>query len=297
MKIINILQQNLKLIIKTWLKCMGVFSGLLSFFFLFWTWDDLGITSTQWKCSIIVAICAVALIISIVWVCIFKRSKTVWESASGKVKVCYADIIKESFKKRNKKEKLFVIPVNSCFDTIVDANISICSVPLVSPNSLHGKWIEVMLKNGYSIESLDDEIDQSLELQEIYPYKILSGEEKERGKRKAYGLGTVAMVRGKNHSTFLLLAMSEFDENNMAYTSVDELVKSIKSLTDFYNRHGQGHQLFIPLMGTNLSRTGLSHNDSLRVLTSLLQIYGDKIHGEVDVIIYKGDKDKVSLGM
>ena len=39
----------------------------------------------------------------------------------------------------------------------------------------------------------------------------------------------------------------------------------------------------------------LSHNDSLRVITSLFQLYGDKIHGEVDVVIYKGDKDKVTL--
>lgn len=48
-------------------------------------------------------------------------------------------------------------------------------------------------------------------------------------------------------------------------------------------------------MGTNLSRAGLSHNDSLRVITSLFQLYGDKVHGEVDVVIYKGDKDKVTL--
>lgn len=55
------------------------------------------------------------------------------------------------------------------------------------------------------------------------------------------------------------------------------------------------HRLVIPLMGTNLSRAGLSHNDSLRVITSLFQLYRDKIHGEVDVVIYKGDKDKVTL--
>lgn len=51
----------------------------------------------------------------------------------------------------------------------------------------------------------------------------------------------------------------------------------------------------IPLMGTNLSRAGLSHGDSLRIITSLFMIYGDKIHGEVDVVIYEGDRDKVTL--
>ena len=83
--------------------------------------------------------------------------------------------------------------------------------------------------------------------------------------------------------------------DNIAHTSVDDLEMCIKSLLNFYDQHGQGHRLVIPLMGTNLSRAGLSHNDSLRVITSLFQLYGDKIHGEVDVVIYKGDKDKVTL--
>lgn len=52
----------------------------------------------------------------------------------------------------------------------------------------------------------------------------------------------------------------------------------------------------IPLMGTNFSRAGLTHEDSLRVIASMFQLYGDKVHGDVSIIIYKGDKDKVSLG-
>lgn len=108
-------------------------------------------------------------------------------------------------------------------------------------------------------------------------------------------LGTVAMIRGKNNSTFCLLAISEYDKENIAYTSVDDIELCIKSLVNFYNQHGQGYRLIILLIGTNLSRAGLSHNDSLRVITSLFQLYGDKIHGEINVVIYKCDKDKVTL--
>ena len=126
-------------------------------------------------------------------------------------------------------------------------------------------------------------------------FELQADEDKERGKREVYELGTVAMIRGNNNSTFLLLAISEYDKDNIAHTSVDDLEMCIKSLLNFYDQHGQGHRLVIPLMGTNLSRAGLSHNDSLRVITSLFQLYGDKIHGEVDVVIYKGDKDKVTL--
>lgn len=276
-------------------KYIGTFASILSLFFLFWTWDDIRITSTQYKCVIIILLCVLALILAILWTCIFKRTKTIWESPSGKIKVCYSDIMKDGFDKRNKEEKLFVIPVNSCFDTIVDEDISTCSKPLVSPNSLHGRWIKTMVNKGFTIEEIDNKIHNCLEMQNLVPKSIIADEDKERGKREVYELGTVAMIRGNNNSTFLLLAISEYDKDNIAHTSVDDLEMCIKSLLNFYDQHGQGHRLVIPLMGTNLSRAGLSHNDSLRVITSLFQLYGDKIHGEVDVVIYKGDKDKVTL--
>lgn len=209
---VNVIKQNLEFIGKTWIKCIGTFASILSLFFLFWTWDDIRITSTQYKCVIIILLCVLALILAILWTCIFKRTKTIWESPSGKIKVCYSDIMKDGFDKRNKEEKLFVIPVNSCFDTIVDEDISTCSKPLVSPNSLHGRWIKTMVNKGFTIEEIDNKIHNCLEMQNLVPKSIIADEDKERGKREVYELGTVAMIRGNNNSTFLLLAISEYDD-------------------------------------------------------------------------------------
>ena len=192
---------------------------------------------------------------------------------------------------------MLVIPVNSCFDTIVDEDISSCSKPLVSPNSLHGKWIRSMIKHEFTLDEIDKMIDNSLQMQNINPCRVISAKEKERGKINEYNLGTVALVRGKNKCTFLLLALARFDENNIAHTSIEELEKCIRSLIFFYDDKCQAHKIIIPLMGTNLSRAGLSHDDSLRTIASLFQLYGNKIHGEVDIIIYNGDKDKVTLNI
>ncbi len=74
---------------------------------------------------------------------------------------------------------------------------------------------------------------------------------------------------------------------------VDEDV--IRVLIYSCDQHGQGHELVIPLMGTNFSRVGLTKNDSLRIIASMIQLYGDRIHGNVSIIIYKGDKDKVTI--
>lgn len=295
MKKINIVNGNIKSIGKTWLKCIGTFASMLSVFFLFCTWEDLNIESLQERCLVMSAYCIVGLAISIIWVCGLKKSKTIWESASGKIKVCYLDIMKDGFDNKNRKEKLFVIPVNSCFDTIVDNDISKYSKPLISPNSLHGKWINKMIHAGFDKDYINKKIQKSLEKQKIEPINTISQEDKERGKRKVYNLGTIATVRGKNNNTFLLLSVCEFNKNNIAHTSIEELESCIKSLINFYDEHGQGHTLIVPLIGTNFSRAGLSHNDSLRIITSLFQLYGDKIHGEIQVAIYNGDKDKVTL--
>ena len=75
-------------------------------------------------------------------------------------------------------------------------------------------------------------------MQKLVPKRIISDEDKERGKKEVYDLGTVAMIRGKNNSTFLLLAISEFDKDNIAHTSVDDLEWCIKSLVNFYDQHG-----------------------------------------------------------
>ena len=54
---VNVIKQNLEFIGKTWIKYIGTFASILSLFFLFWTWDDIRITSTQYKCVIIILLC------------------------------------------------------------------------------------------------------------------------------------------------------------------------------------------------------------------------------------------------
>ena len=53
--------------------------------------------------------------------------------------------------------------------------------------------------------------------------------------------------------------------------------------------------MFLPLMGTNLSRVDLSHKDALNKIVALFKLYNDQIHGEVNIVVYDKDKDKVSI--
>lgn len=295
MKKINVVKQNLHFIWKYWIKSIGFAASILSIIFLFVTWEDIGIKRLFVRLEMIAILCIILLLWSVLWSCVLKKKKIIWQSASGRIIVQYGDLLKEGFDKKNERDRLYVIPVNSAFDTIVDTDISLCNKPLISPNSLHGRWIKKILKNGGKIEDIDKEISVCLRKQKASPYKVLSEEEKERGKKEIYDLGTVSVIKGVAGSMFLLLASTNFDENNNAHVSVEELEYVIKALINFYNQHGQGHELVVPLMGTNLSRAGLTHDDSLRIISSMFQLYGNMIHGDVRIIIYNGDKDKVTI--
>ena len=297
MKAVNVIKLNLQYIFRCWLRAIGTVMSVISVVFIFMTWKDIGISKLCTKILVLLGVVVVLLFWSCIWIFIIKRKKVLWQSSSGKISVCYGDLLKESFDKKNNQYKMFVIPVNSAFDTIVDEDISLCSKPLVSPKSLHGRWINRMLGDGVSIDEIDVAIKDSLNKQGKNPYKVLSLEQKQRGNRNIYELGTVAAVRGKSNSIFLLLALTDFDENNNAHVSVDNLENVIKTLITYHDQYGQGNELFVPLMGINLSRTGLNHNDSLRAITALFQLYGNKIHGDVNVLVYQGDKDKVTINI
>lgn len=294
-KISGILKQNLRYIWKYWLKCIGVFAGVLSVLFLFVTWDDIGVQNVFRKVTLLVEMCLLLLIWSILWVCYFKKQKVIWQNASGRIIVRYGDILEESFDNKNMSTKLYVIPVNSAFDTIVDSDISKCINPLVSPNSLHGKWIKKMIENGMKLEEIDRAIQCDLEQQGKEACMVHTPDGKKRGKRENYKLGTIAMVKGPVNNIFLLLALTDFDQNNVAHVSIDDYERVIKALLNFYEHRGQGYELVIPLMGTNFANAGLNHEDSLRTITSIFRLYRNKIRGDVNIVIFKGDKDKVSI--
>ncbi len=105
---------------------------------------------------------------------------------------------------------------------------------------------------------------------------------------------TVAVFE-HNDTIFYLIAMSELDAENNAQVSRENLVRVLTQLINYYDRHGNGYDLYLPLLGTGLSRAGLTHKEAFELITSMLRIYADKIHGCTYVVVHSKDRDKVSL--
>ena len=159
MNFFEMVKINIKNINKSCLVIAGSLFSMLSVVLSFVTWEELGIKRMFIKGILFGAILIISLIAGAFWVCILKKNNLVWSNGDGQINICYADIMKIAFPKASKGKKIVVIPVNTCFDTIVDENLAECDKPLVSPITVHGLWVKNMVKHGVNIEELDNLID------------------------------------------------------------------------------------------------------------------------------------------
>lgn len=229
------------------------------------------------------------LIIVAVYVCCFLKNNTIWKQGAGEISIEYNDLFKIARNVKRSDKYILTIPVNDAFDTIVDENISDIEYPLVSPNTLHGLWLKYMNHVG----DLDKKIE--LSLKNIIPMNECTHQEKMRGNLKSYSIGTVASVSDFNGVNYYLLAISKFDFHNTAHSSPSNIQLAVNRLIEYYNVHGQGYDLYIPVMGTGLSRSDLTKKEAFQVIKSTLLANQKNIYGKIHIVIYEKDKNEISI--
>lgn len=293
MKAIRTIEYNMKRVSKAACKVAATLFSALSILLSFVTWEDLGNQGFFGRFVVFACIISASIICALLWICVLKTETTVYEKGINKICICYGDIISIGFPKKSGGNKMVVIPVNTCFDTIVDENIAENKKPLVSSRTIHGKWILKICEEKLSRSALDLLINKFLE--DKIPKKALQRTDKERGNLKNYEIGTIVPIEGGNNVTFLLVALSEFDENNNAQSSKDKVIQCAESILEYQKKNGQGYDLYLPLMGTGLSGADLSPKDSVRILKSFFQLHANEIRGTVNIVIYSEQKSQVSI--
>ena len=131
------------------------------------------------------------------------------------------DIFKENYLK--------VINFNEYFDTKVDNRV-------IAKNSLNGKFITEYVDD---ISELDRYIDESL---------VMVEENKKRkdGKKKRYKLGEIVEYKG-----FLITSFTKFDENNMAYLTLNDYLEFLMNFWNNLNRVYANRTVAITLFGNS----------------------------------------------
>ena len=209
----------------------------------------------------------------------------IWHLGSNSIEITEGDLFKFGFENRsNTKKNIVSIPVNTAFDTYVSTNVETNYYPLVSENTLHGKWINRWVKSGRTIAELDKQIEESLNFQGEIP----NGKAKAKnGKQNCYEIGTTAIV-STERAFFYLVALASFDEHNRAQTTVEWIKAAILKLLDLYDKYGQGYSLYIPLFGTGRSRSGIDYQESFYLIRQTLLENKNRIQGHI-VIVVKPD--------
>lgn len=192
-----------------------------------------------------------------------------------------ANEVIDSSQRRN-----IVVPVNRCFDTHVDNHI-------VSAQTVHGATFNSLYASGkYTEESLSMTIGKLLK---NTSYESLSEEEKPEGNRRRYPVGTVVDLPGYGTEHFFLWALSTFDSNLKAHTSMQEYALAVQKLIESCNEESEGFPVVLPLVGTGLSRTKKDQQDVLKYLINAFRINKDEINCDIHIVVRDDMKNEIAI--
>lgn len=215
----------------------------------------------------------------------------IWKHGLNSIDVQSGDLFHFGFDNRHKKKNIVVIPVNTAFDTHVTRKFESEAYPLVSENTVHGQWLIRLKETGEELERIDERIADSLKRTGFCPIKESRSE---NGKKNCYPIGSIAII-DTSKAVYFLLAMAEFDDFNNARSSAENIDVAITSLINVYDRFGLGYDLYLPLMGTGLSRAGLSTQEAYDLLIEILMKNNNRIHGHVHLILRPADRNEITL--
>lgn len=289
LKMLRRVKINLKYILsKLTIIATSVFS-FLSIIQLFFDWHTLGIDDCNIKAKLIILTVSVliCIIIALVWGLISSKALTILSKDNVKIIIKYGDLMKIAFPKKKQQERIVVIAVNCCYDTIVNDDI-------IHEGSVHGQFLNKYVDSDRKRHMLDAEIEKSLN-SFGFDYKEISKTDKREGKRKRYPLGSVARIKGQNGVTFFLLALTQFDVNCNAHCDKHQYFDCMLKLFEYYDKHGQGKELYLYPMGTAMSRTGMTQEEALQSIVLLTKISKNYLKTKTTIVVDEKRKNELSI--
>lgn len=235
-------------------------------------------------------------VLLIVWIiCFFivgiilsnkKRFKVIVANSGHKLFLQYGDLFNENEVLNPHERRNIIIPVNRCFDTVVDNK-------LISERTLHGIAFNKLYKaNRYTEESLNSAIQQLLSHKE---YVSISKTDKSSGNLKRFPVGTVVDLPGIDKEHYLLWALSTFDVNLKAHTSMQDYALAVQKLIEACNLESEGFSIVLPLVGTGLSRTKKNQQDVLSYLINAFRVNQSEINCDIHIIVREDIKNEIEI--
>lgn len=217
-----------------------------------------------------------------------KRFDVITANGGHKLYVQYGDLFDENEVLNPSERRNIIVPVNRCFDTIVDNQ-------LISEKTLHGIAFKKLYASGrYTEESLNTKI-QELLASKNYEYEMVPETLKPAGNTKRYLEGTIVDLPGCGNEHLLLWALSTFDCDLKARTSMQQYVLAVQKLIEACSTESEGFPVVLPLVGTGLSRVEKNQIDVLSYLLSAFKLNRDKINCDIHIIVHDDAKHEIAI--
>lgn len=241
--------------------------------------------------------CLISILILIaIWCCCFliaslaslckKRYKVLTVNNGHALYLQYGNIFAPNEVFNSDRRRNVIIPVNRCFDVHVDNHI-------VSSQTLHGMALQRLYASGkYTEENLKLRIEQLLSRVE---YENVPKKEKPEGNRKRYPAGTVVVLPENENIYYFFWALSKFDANMTASTTMQEYTIAVQKLIEACNEKSSGFPVVLPLVGTGLSRTKKEQQDVLKYLVNTFRLNKAEISCDIHIVVWEDLKDEIPI--
>lgn len=181
------------------------------------------------------------------------------------------------------EEGHLVIGANDVFDTELGE--------IMKPSSVQGQFL-IKFYNGEH-EKLDAEIEEALK-----PLNHLREEatDKVRGKTGRYPIGT-ALALGTEEKRYFLTAYGHMNNDMTVKSCSDDVQHSLNKLWNEIRLKGHGRNVAIPIIASDLARTGLPRMSLARlIINSFINASKEKfITKKLTLMIYPKDLEYVNL--
>lgn len=193
---------------------------------------------------------------------------------SSKIKIHIGDLLKQ--------KTHIVIGTNDVFDTEL-GNV-------IKPTSIQGQFTQNLYNS--DISRLNDEIESALRKKSVAGE---NDENKSDGKFIRYPVGTT-LTLGNSHR-YYLCAYSRMNNNLKCESNSDLLWHSLCELWEEVRLTGQGEPISIPVIGSDLARTGLSRLALIQmiVISFVSATNTQYVSSEINIVIHSGDVEKVDF--
>lgn len=197
-----------------------------------------------------------------------------WRSGTGSLCWCVGDLFRFGFGNRKRAKNLVVVPVDCKFNTHVTRTYEGSGIKGVSEHTVHGQWLTRMAQSGVPEGEIARRIDCALA--DSHP-----GTDRNRTELP---IGTVVAIETAN-AAYLLLAVSVFDEKGNAKSTRANIADAIDALLRYYDENGQGANMYVPLIGSGLSRSGLQTSESFDLISQIVTEGSAFVGGKVTLVV------------